>query len=83
MEISLVSAAPGLKGLEDSAQGFALRPIVLVVDLSVVARARVLLVLPRKSHCLSAERRGYKAGRFTYCASERRPGGTGLHSRRK
>ena len=34
---------------------------------------RVLLVLLRKSHRLSADRRGYKAGRFTYCASERVP----------
>ena len=25
------------------------------------------MVLPRKSPRLSAERRGYKAGRFTYC----------------
>jgi hypothetical protein len=28
-------------------------------------------VLPCKSHRLSADRRGYKAGRFTYCATER------------
>jgi hypothetical protein len=46
----------------------ALRPIVLVllVDLSVVAGGRILLVLPGKSHRLAVDRKGYKAGRFTY-----------------
>ena len=37
-----------------------LRPTVLVVDLWVVAGAGVLLVLPRKSHRLSAEQEGIK-----------------------
>jgi hypothetical protein len=39
--------------------------VILVVDLSVVAGGRVLLLLPHKSHRLSTERRRYKAGRFT------------------
>ena len=47
---------------------------LLVLDLLVGSGGRVLLVLLRKSHRLQADRRGYKAGRFTYCASEPRPG---------
>jgi hypothetical protein len=45
--------------------------ILLVVDLLVDSGGSVLLVLLLKSH-RSADRRGYKAGRFTYSASERR-----------